>query len=127
MKESTRQKKYGKLIQKELSDIFNKDMSHVFKGGFITITVVRVSPDLSSCRVYLSMLLVNDKEALLEEIREQRSEFRYHLGNRIRNQARIIPQLHFYLDTTGEEADKIDNILSDLDIPPDDESDEDKD
>jgi ribosome-binding factor A len=68
MAETTRQQKYSKLIQKELSDIFLRDKRGILDNAFITIADVRMSPDLSVARVYISMLLVKEKEKVLENI-----------------------------------------------------------
>jgi ribosome-binding factor A len=121
MKESTRQLKYSKLIQKDLSDIFQKNKSGIFSNEFVTIADVRMSPDLSIATVYLSMLLVKDKEALLEKINTHKNEIRRDLGNKIGKQVRIVPDLRFFIDDTEEKAAKIDSLIDSLDIPGIDE------
>ncbi|MTI41286.1 ribosome-binding factor A [Fulvivirga lutimaris] len=121
MKESTRQLKYAKLIQKDLSDIFQRDKMGVLAGAFITIADVKMTPDLSIATVYLSMLMVKDKEALLDKINEHKNEIRRDLGNKIGKQVRIVPDLRFFIDEVEESASKIDNLIDSLDIPPADE------
>lgn len=118
MGESTRQQKYSKLIQKDLSDIFQKDKMGIFGGSFVTIADVRVTPDLSMAKVYLSMLMVKDKEAMLDKIRAGKSEIRKNLGNKIGKQVRIVPDLIFFIDEVEENALKIDKLIDSLDIPP---------
>ena len=116
--ESKRQQKVSRQLQRDLSDIFQRDVPHLFNGAFITVTSVRVSPDLSQARVYLSFLATKNKDLLLESIQEKGKVLRQHLGERVRHQLRIVPELSFYLDDTAEYADKMDKLFSGLDIPP---------
>jgi ribosome-binding factor A len=119
MSGTVRQQKYGRLIQKELSDIFLKDKKGFLGNAFITIAEVRLSPDLSIAKVYLSLTLVKDKEAVLKNIQHHKSEIRKALGNRIRNQARIIPDLIFFIDEVEENAKRMDDLINHLNIPKD--------
>lgn len=121
MNESTRQRKYAKLIKQDLSDIFQKDKLGLIGNSFITIADVKVTPDLSIAKVYLSMLMVNDKEQFLEKITTRKSEVRKALGLKIGKQVRIVPDLLFFLDEVEEQASKIDKLIDSLDIPPADE------
>jgi len=118
MAETTRQQKYSKLIQKELSDIFLRDKRGILDNAFITIADVRMSPDLSVARVYISMLLVKEKEKVLENITVRKSEIRKALGNRIGKQVRIIPELIFFKDEVEENATRLDELIKNLNIPP---------
>jgi len=120
MSGTVRQQKYGKLIQKELSDIFLIDKRSIIDNAFITILEVRMSPDLSVAKVYLSMSLVKDKQGVLEKINVHKSEVRKALGVRIRNQARIVPQLVFFIDEVEENADRIESLIKNLNIPKED-------
>ena len=113
-----RQQKYGKLIQKELGDIFQKMSREHFEGAFITVTQARITPDLSICRVYLTFLLVKDVPGLMLKIQEFNKQIRQALAARIRYQARIIPELHFYHDDTDEVAANVDALFKQIDIPP---------
>lgn len=126
MAAGSRQKKYSSLLQKDLSEIFQKQMANTFGKAFITITDVEVSPDLSFAKVYLSLMLSDKPSETLEMIQERKSEIRKHLGNRIGKQVRIIPELAFFMDETLEQANRIDDILSKLDIPPEEDEDEDE-
>jgi ribosome-binding factor A len=119
MSGTVRQQKYGRLIQKELSDIFLKDKKGFLGNAFITIAEVRLSPDLSIAKVYLSLTLAKDKEAVLKNIQHHKSEIRKALGNRIRNQARIIPDLIFFIDEVEENAKRMDDLINHLNIPKD--------
>ena len=118
MSGTVRQQKFSRLIQKELSDIFQRDQRGFLGNAFVTLMDVKVSPDLSVARVYISMALVKDKTALLERLELHNKEIRKALGARIRNQARIIPALAFYLDETGDHAERMDNLIKNLNIPP---------
>jgi len=116
--DSKRQQKFSRLIQKELGDIFQREGRSHFGNVFITVTRVEVSPDLGVAKVYLSFMLAPSKQLLLEDIREKNKFIRQNLGNRIRNQARIIPELVFFLDETAEYAAKMDTLIAGLNIPP---------
>jgi len=118
MSGTVRQQKFGKLIQKELSDIFQRDKRGVLNNAFISIAEVRVSPDLSVARIYISMMLAKDKEKVLEKLNVHKKEIRKALGDRIRNQARIIPELIFYIDEVEENAMRMDDLIKSLNIPP---------
>lgn len=115
---TTRQQKFARLILKELSDIFQRDKRGILENAFVTVADVRVSPDLSVAKVYISMMLAKNKEAVLEKINSRKGEIRKALGDRIRNQARIIPELIFYVDEVEEKAQRLDEIIRNLNIPP---------
>ncbi|PTB95754.1 30S ribosome-binding factor RbfA [Marivirga lumbricoides] len=125
MAAGTRQQKFSRLIQKDLGEIFQKDMGNAFGKTFITITEVEMSPDLGLAKVYLSLMLAENPKATMEEIQLKKSEIRKHLGNRIGKQVRIVPELVFYLDETLDQANRIESILSKLDIPPADDEEKD--
>lgn len=122
MKESKRQQKFSKLIQKDLGDIFQQDVKNMFGRTFITVTSVKMSPDLSLAKVYLSFLQVNNSREMLEKISDQKKEIRKMLAQKIGKQVRIIPDLIFYFDDSAEYAAKMDELISGLNIPPADEN-----
>lgn len=115
---SQRQQKFGRLIQKELGEIFQFDTKSMFGGAFITVSGVKVSPDLGIATVYLSLTLSKKPQVLLEDIKEKSKLIRTQLASRIKNQARVIPELRFFLDETLLEAERMDKLISSLNIPP---------
>ena len=116
--DSTRQQKFGRLIQKELGEQFQREGKSYYGQNFVTITGVRVTPDLSVARVYISIFKSPKPEDVMKLIRDSSHEIRRELGKRIRNQARIIPTLEFFLDDSLDYVDKMENIFKNINIPP---------
>ncbi|GAL87195.1 ribosome-binding factor A [Sporocytophaga myxococcoides] len=116
--DSKRQQKVSRLIQKEMGELFQRDTKGIFGGAFITVTHVKISPDLGVASIYLSFLKNNNQNAILQNIRENTKQVRKMLGEKVGKQLRIVPQLVFHIDDTVEYAANIDKILSGLDIPP---------
>ncbi len=116
--ESKRQKKFARLLQKDLGEIFQQLSNVHFGGAFITVTHVIPSPDLRQAKVYLSFMLAKNKEQLLETIEEKNKLIRQTLAQRLRHQVRVIPELHFFFDNTSEVMEEVNNLFKDLDIPP---------
>jgi ribosome-binding factor A len=117
---TTRQQKFSRLIQKELSDVFQRDKRGILDNTFITIADVKVSPDLSVARIYISMTLAKDKEKTLEKLNLHKREIRRALGEKIGKQVRIIPELVFFIDDVEENAQRIEDLIKNLNIPPSD-------
>jgi ribosome-binding factor A len=115
---TTRQQKFSRLIQKELSDVFQRDRKGILDNTFITIADVKVSPDLSVARIFISMTLAKDKEKTLEKLNLHKREIRKALGEKIGKQVRIIPELIFIVDEVEENAQRIENLIKNLNIPP---------
>ena len=109
-----RKEKYARMIQKELSEIFQKEMNSVFSGDFVSVTSVEMSPDLGVAKVFVSFALSKDKKASMEVLLNQSSAIRNYLGQRIRKQVRVIPELNFYLDDSVSYALKMENLFKDL-------------
>lgn len=114
---STRQLKFARLIQKEISEIFQRDKRGILDHAFITVAEVKVSPDLGVAKIYISMMLAKDKQAVLEKINNRKGEIRKALGDKIRKQVRVIPELIFYLDEVEENAQRMDSLIKNLNIP----------
>ena len=115
---TTRQQKYARLLQKELSDIFQRDKKGILENAFVTIADVKVSPDLGVAKVYISMYLAKDKEKVLERINARKKEIRKALGDKIGKQVRIVPDLVFFVDEVEENAQRIEDLIKNLNIPP---------
>ena len=108
--ETTRQNKIARLIQKELSEIFRLQ-TQAMKGVLVSISACRISPDLSVCRVYLSIFPSNRSEEIVKNINENMKSVRYELGTRVRYQLRIIPELKFFVDDSLDYIEHIDELL----------------
>ena len=108
--ETTRQNKIARLIQKELSDIFQKE-TRAMGGVLVSVSVVRVSPDLSVARAYLSIFPSTRSQEILGNINAHVKSIRFELGNRVRLQLRIIPELRFFLDDSLDYLERIDELL----------------
>ncbi|MEQ8555821.1 MAG: 30S ribosome-binding factor RbfA [Cyclobacteriaceae bacterium] len=122
--DSKRQHKFSRQIQKDLSEIFQRDPRHFFNNSLVTITGVEVSPDLGFAKVYLSVFPVKDVEDVFYNIEHKKGEIRKLLGNKIGKRVRIVPELAFFHDNTEEEASKIDRLIDNLNIPPDKNTDQ---
>ncbi len=122
--ESTRQQKISRLIQQDLGDIFLREMKPVLGNSLITVTGVRISPDLSIARVHVSIMPIGEipafgdkpaesatKQGIIDAILTHASDIRRRLGNREAKQLRIIPQLDYYLDDSLDYVEKIDRLL----------------
>jgi ribosome-binding factor A len=109
--ESTRQKKVSRLIQKELADIFQKKGNEFAHGKLVSITRVRVSPDLSFAKVYISIFPATNQEDILHTMQEHTSKIRFELGQKVRSQLRIVPDIAFHIDDSLDYIDKIAKLL----------------
>jgi ribosome-binding factor A len=111
--DSTRQQKYNRLFQKEIGELFQKEGYNFFGKAFVTVTSVRVSPDLGIAKIYLSIFGVPDPNAVIAQIDKKNKEIRKHFGAQIRHQARIVPELKFFLDDSLNYVEKIEKLLND--------------
>lgn len=109
--DSTRQKKIGRLIQKEMSEIFQREVREIVMGTMVTVTVARVSSDLGLAKIYLSIFPPQNKEGVFKNIVQHASSLRYMLGQRVGKQLRVIPELQFFIDDSLDYIDKIDGLL----------------
>ena len=108
--ETTRQNKISRLIQKELSEIFllqTKSMN----GVLVSVSAVRISPDMSIARVYLSVFPSERSQEMVKNINNNMKSIRFELGTRVRHQLRIIPELKFFVDDSLDYIEKIDALL----------------
>jgi len=109
--ESTRQKKVSRLLQKELAIIFQKQAPTLLGNVIVSVSIVRISPDLGNANVFISIFPVKDPHDALEKIQKSCTMIRKNLAARVRNQLRIIPELQFYLDDSAAYAEEIDRLL----------------
>ena len=109
--ESKRQQKFAGVIQEELAQIFQRDGSSFLPNTLVTITRVRVSPDLSTAKVYLSFFNTSNTTLSINTVVAHTGEIRYKLGTRIRHQARVVPELNFFVDDTNEYVEHMDNLF----------------
>ena len=109
--ESKRQQKFAGVIQQDLAAIFQREGMNLLPNTMITITKVRVTPDLAIARVFLSFFNSNNVQLALNTIKQHASEIRYKLGARIKDQVRIIPHLEFFVDDTSEYVERMDRIF----------------
>ncbi len=108
--ESTRQAKISRLLQKELSEIFRRETAKTH-GVIVSVSAVRVSPDLSIARAYLSVFPSEKSQEMLESINGSSKTIRYELAQKVRFQLRKVPELQFYLDDSLDYIANIDSLL----------------
>jgi len=109
--ETTRQQKVARLIQKDLSEILMQATRQITQNRMITVTTVRMSPDLSLAKVYLSIFPSNDADKFLDSLQHHIKHIRLELGRKVRHQLRIVPELAFFVDDSLDYAEHIDELL----------------
>ena len=109
--ETTRQNKVARLIQKELSDMFQKE-TQAMRGTLVSVSACRISPDMSVCRAYLSVFPSEKSEEIVANVNQNMKTIRYELGRRVRMQLRIIPELKFFVDDSLDYVEHIDELLN---------------
>ena len=109
--DSTRQNKVNRLLQKELGEFFQRESRTYLGGAFITVTGVRITPDLSVARVHLSIFIEKDKAAVMEKVNGLKKEIRKRIGNKVGKQMRIVPNFEFFIYDSMDYADNIDRLL----------------
>jgi ribosome-binding factor A len=109
--ESIRQKRIARLIQEELASIFLLKGSKWYGNALVTVTVVRITADLSIAKVYLSIYNTQDKQGVLNDVIIYTSEIRKELGLRLGKHLRIIPELRFYIDDSLDYIERIEQAL----------------
>lgn len=114
MLEGKRQKQVAAVLEKELNEIFQKLGLSMINGGMLSISSVKITPDLFDARVYLSFFQVSDPVDALKLIEEKAWEIKRELTARVRHQLRSMPQLKFYIDDTLDYVDKMENIFKEI-------------
>ena len=107
---TTRQQKIASLLQRELANIFLQDSKSIY-GCMITVTKATITPALSIARAYLSIYMASDKDAVIGAVRANTKDIRFRLGQQVKSQLRIVPQLEFFIDDTLDYIENIDRLL----------------
>jgi ribosome-binding factor A len=108
---TTRQNKVSRMVQKELGNLFQREGNLMFSGKMVTVTAVRITPDLGQARIFLSVFPTPVREEFNKILEENSGHIRHELGNRIRHQLRLVPELHFFLDDSLDYMDNIERLL----------------
>ena len=109
--ESKRQQKFAGVLQEELAQVFQREGGALLPNTLVTITRVRVSPDLAVAKVYLSFFNTNNTTLSINTVNAHAGEIRYKLGARIRHQVRVVPELTFFVDDTNEYVERMDHLF----------------
>jgi ribosome-binding factor A len=114
MEEGKRQRQVAGALQEELNDIFRRLGLGMIGGGMVSISSVKITPDLLEARIYLSLFQVNDVKAAMKTIESRAWEIKKELAVRVKHQLRRIPILHFYLDDTLDYVFKMEEIFKQI-------------
>ncbi|KQN38084.1 30S ribosome-binding factor RbfA [Pedobacter sp. MC2016-05] len=109
--ESKRQQKFAGVLQEELAQVFQREGGAFLPNTLVTITRVRVSPDLAVAKVYLSFFNTTNTTLSINTVNAHAGEIRYKLGARIRHQVRVVPELTFFVDDTNEYVERMDHLF----------------
>ena len=109
--ESKRQQKFAGVLQEELAQVFQREGAAFLPDTLVTITRVRVSPDLAVAKVYLSFFNTSNTTLSINTVNAHAGEIRYKLGSRIRHQVRVVPELTFFVDDTNEYVERMDHLF----------------
>ncbi|AJW64985.1 Ribosome-binding factor A [Elizabethkingia miricola] len=109
--ESNRQRKVAQLIQEDLAELFRQQAANAGQNLLITVSGVRVTADLGVAKVYLSIFPAELRKNIMKEIEENKAAYRNFMGQKMGKQVRIIPQLSFFLDTSLDDAERIEKEL----------------
>jgi|SRR6188768_1279248 len=114
MEEGKRQKQVAAVVSEELNDIFRRLNLNMIGGGMVSISSVKLTPDLLEARIYVSMYKVQDENAALKKIENQAWEIKRELTNRVKNQLRRMPVIKFYLDDTLDHVFKMEELFKQI-------------
>ncbi|MCQ2158506.1 MAG: 30S ribosome-binding factor RbfA [Bacteroidales bacterium] len=109
--ESTRQQKIGRELQRDIAEIIRSKGMALFGGAMVTVSEVRISPDLSIAKVYVSIFPSDKQESAMKILEDNSRAIRGELGRAVAKQLRIVPELNFYLDTSLDYAEHIEELL----------------
>jgi ribosome-binding factor A len=111
MEESKRQKQIAGVIQEEMNDIFLRMGLNMMDGGMVSISQVKITPDLLEARIYLSLFQLNNAVTALKRIEDRKGEIRRELGLRMKQQLRRIPELRFFKDDTLDHVFRMEELF----------------
>jgi ribosome-binding factor A len=114
MQEGKRQKQVAGVIQEEMNDIFNRMGLTMIDGGMVSISGVKITPDLLEARVYLSLFQVNDPRKVIHYFEDRKPEIKRELSSRVKHQLRRMPELKFFHDDTLDQVFKMEEIFKKL-------------
>ncbi len=123
MEEGKRQKQVAGLLQEEITAIFQRLGMNMMDGGMISVTSVKVTPDLLECRIYVSLFQVKDAKATMKKIEERAWEIKKELAARVKHQLRRIPEMKYFHDDTLDHVFKMEELLRGLQNNPANDSD----
>ena len=109
--ESNRQRKVAQIIQEDFAELFRKQASESKQNFLVSVSDVKVTPDLGIAKIYLSIFPQEFRSTIMKEVEENKAQYRNFIGQKMAKQVRIIPQLSFYLDTTLDDVEKIEREL----------------
>jgi len=109
--ESTRQQKVGRQLQKDLGEIFQQQGMAAYDGAMISVTTVRMSPDLSFAKVFVSIFPSSKSENVMQIINKNIKVIRLEVGKRTKNQLRVVPEIAFNIDDSLDYVEKIESLL----------------
>jgi ribosome-binding factor A len=124
MQEGKRQKQVAAVLQQELNDIFMRLGLNMIEGGMVSISSVKVTPDLLEARIYLSLFKVPDSKAAIKKIEGRAWEIKKELSERVKHQLRRIPVIHFFHDDTLEYVFKMEDIFKQINTEKEDKNEE---
>ncbi len=110
--DSKRQLQIGEMMRRHFSPVFQQEGSYIYGQAFVSVSLVKVSPDLSIAKVYLSIFNTDNKEEVLKKIINHTHILKQGLSARIKNHIRRIPQIHFYIDDTTDEMYRVDSLFN---------------
>jgi ribosome-binding factor A len=114
MEEGKRQKQVAAVVSEELNDIFRRLSLNMINGGMVSISSVKLTPDLLEARIYISMYKVEDEQAALKKIENQAWEIKRELASRVKHQLRRMPILKFFLDDTLDHVFKMEELFKQI-------------
>jgi len=126
MTEGKRQRQVAGVIQEEMNDIFRRLGLNMIYGGMVSISSVKVTPDLLEARIYLSLYKIEDTKAAMKKIEDRSREIKKELAERVKHQLRRIPVVHYFQDDTLDHAFKMDELLKQISIDEEKNKKEDK-